>query len=179
MAARSSYKWRAPPRLLSLFIVTTLVCVAQQSADEVTDPQPGPEQPIPYSHKTHLALGLKCSDCHANRDPGREMGIPEASKCMACHTTIAKDKPSIQKLAGLFKVKQPIPWIRVYSIPSGVTWSHRDHLKAGLNCKLCHGDVAQLAVMTRLMNVTTMDGCIGCHKDNQADASCGVCHEGK
>jgi hypothetical protein len=79
----------------------------------------------------------------------------------------------------MFKAKTPMPWVRVYSIPAAITWSHRDHLKAGLTCKLCHGDVTQLTVMTRLMNVTVMDGCVGCHKDNQADVSCGVCHENK
>lgn len=159
--------------------MVAFVALAQQPADEVTDPQPGPAQPIPYSHKTHLALGLKCTDCHANRDPGEQMGIPETNRCMACHVTIAKDKPAIQKLAEFSNNKQAVPWIRVYQIASGITWSHRAHLKAGMTCNLCHGDVAKLDVMTRLMNVTTMDGCVGCHKDNQADASCGVCHEGK
>ena len=166
-------------RLLLLWALAATFIAAQQPADEIQDPPPGPEQPIPYSHKTHLKLGLKCADCHINRDPGENMGIPESSKCMACHTSIAKDKSAIQKLASFYKEKQPIPWVRVYSVSSTITWSHRSHLKAGLSCKLCHGDVDQIDVMTRLMNVTTMDGCVGCHKDNQADPSCGVCHEGK
>src|ERR1700722_9470211 len=62
-----------------------------------------PEQPIAYSHKTHVALGLKCRDCHPNPDPGEHMTFPATSKCLACHTTIAKDKPAIQKLAGFAK----------------------------------------------------------------------------
>ena len=169
------------PRVRFLLFAVTMagIAAAQQPADEVVDRQPGPAQPISYSHKTHLALGLKCSDCHQNRDPGEHMGIPEAGKCMACHATIAKEKPAIQKLSAYYRDKQPIPWVRVYEIPATLTWSHRKHLKAGLTCNLCHGDVAQLDVMTRVMNVTTMDGCVGCHKDNQADVSCGVCHENK
>jgi len=166
-------------RLWLLWVLAAAFAAAQQPADEIPNPRPGPSQPLPYSHKTHLKLGLKCADCHANRDPGENMGIPQSSKCMACHASIAKDKPAIQKLSSFNQEKQPIPWVRVYSMSSTITWSHRNHLKAGLTCKLCHGDVAQLDVMTRLMNVTTMDGCVGCHKDNQADASCGVCHEGK
>ena len=58
-----------------------------------------PLQPIPYSHKQHLALGLKCKECHTMPDPGEMAGIPEASKCMACHVSIKKESPSIQKLA--------------------------------------------------------------------------------
>ena len=45
----------------------------------------GLQQPIPYSHKTHLAMGLKCANCHTNPDPGEVMGFPAESKCMSCH----------------------------------------------------------------------------------------------
>ncbi|MGH9438607.1 MAG: cytochrome c3 family protein, partial [Terriglobia bacterium] len=58
-----------------------------------------PVQPIPYSHKTHLALGLTCATCHTNPDPGRLMTFPATSTCMQCHVAVAKDKPAIQKLA--------------------------------------------------------------------------------
>src|SRR2546427_7001080 len=36
-------------------------------------------QPIPYSHKQHIALGLKCGNCHEMPDPGELMGIPAAA----------------------------------------------------------------------------------------------------
>jgi hypothetical protein len=166
-------------RWLLLLSLAVACAAAQQPADEIPDPKPGPAQPIPYSHKTHLKLGLKCAGCHTNPDSGQNMGIPESGRCMACHASIGKDQPAIRQLTSFYKDKQPIPWVRVCSISSTIIWSHRDHQKAGLTCNLCHGDVAQLDVMTRLMNVTTMDGCVGCHKDNHADASCGVCHEGK
>lgn len=32
------------------------------------------QQLVPYSHKTHLAFGLKCNSCHKNADPGELMG---------------------------------------------------------------------------------------------------------
>src|SRR5579859_5992197 len=71
-------------------------------------PHMPPVQPIPYSHKKHLSFGLECKNCHTNPDPGRLMTFPPTSKCMECHVTIAKDKPSIQKLAEYSKSKQPI-----------------------------------------------------------------------
>ena len=123
-------------------------------------------QPIPYSHKTHLALGLKCQQCHPNPDPGVAMTLPAAAKCMECHTTIGKDKPGIEKLAEFSKAEQPIPWVRVFAIPNWVTWNHRSHLKAGATCEQCHGDVAQMDVMVNATNVTKMAGCVDCHRAN-------------
>src|SRR3954454_3222861 len=62
-------------------------------------PAEAPVQPIPYSHKQHLAMGLKCANCHEMADPGEMMGIRAAAKCMACHQSVKKESASIQKLA--------------------------------------------------------------------------------
>jgi hypothetical protein len=32
-------------------------------------PHPAPEQPLPFSHKTHVSMGLQCMFCHANPAP--------------------------------------------------------------------------------------------------------------
>src|SRR5579864_2309434 len=90
-----------------------------------------PAQPIPFSHKQHLALKLKCKMCHANPEPGEMMGIAAASVCMQCHNAIKTDSPSIQKLAGFAEQKREIPWARVYQIPGYVDFSHKTHLNAG------------------------------------------------
>src|ERR1700726_2692380 len=65
-----------------------------------------PVQPIPYSHKTHLALGLDCKTCHTNPDPGKLMTNPATSTCMTCHAVVAKTKPAIQKLASFAKSQE-------------------------------------------------------------------------
>src|SRR5678815_1762999 len=103
---------------------------------------PSPQQPVPYSHKTHLALGLKCNSCHRNADPGEFMGFPAESLCMSCHQTIKTDSPNIQKIAAAAKEKKPIQWIRVYRIPTFVYFSHRVHTQAGASCETCHGPVS-------------------------------------
>lgn len=138
-----------------------------------------PEQPLPYSHKTHLSLGLKCQDCHVNPEPGEKMTFPAASKCMSCHRSIAKDRPAIQKLASYSKSEEPIPWARVYAVPSGTYWSHRSHLEASLKCDQCHGDVPQMERMAKVTDVTSMGGCVACHKQYKAGTGCEFCHEGK
>jgi hypothetical protein len=135
-------------------------------------------QPIPYSHKTHLAKGLQCKDCHINPEPGEKMTFPAAAKCMACHLTIARDNPAIQRLAELAKAGE-IPWVRVYTVRAGTYWNHRSHLEANLTCAECHGDVASLDVMTKLTNVTSMEGCISCHREKNAGTGCEFCHEAR
>ena len=62
-------------------------------------------QPLPFSHKTHTETAkLKCEDCHPSPAKfGADMGFPAASKCMGCQVLVAKDKPSIQKLASAAK----------------------------------------------------------------------------
>ena len=103
--------------------------IQQEVPDNPMHPA-GPVQPIPYSHKTHLALGLTCDFCHTNPEPGKLMTYPATSICMSCHTSIATDRPAIQKLAAFAQSQQPIPWVRVYTVLPGVNWAHRVHLQA-------------------------------------------------
>ena len=135
-----------------------------------------PDQPIPYSHKTHLALGLPCSTCHTNPAPGNMMTFPATSTCMSCHISVATDKPAIQKLAEFSKSKQPIPWVRVYKVLPGVTWTHRKHLEGGMKCQMCHGQVAQMDRMSEATSVTTMGVCLNCHMAHGAPTVCSTCH---
>ena len=139
-------------------------------------PHPAPDQPLPYSHKTHVGMGLACPVCHVNPEPGKVMTFPNTATCMSCHTALAADRPAIQKLAGYARSKQPIPWVRVYKLLPGVTWSHRKHLQAGVPCETCHGAVGSLEVMSEVTAVTSMATCISCHQARRVSAACDVCH---
>ena len=150
---------------------------AKQEVLDNLAPHPAPEQPIPYSHKTHVGtLGLQCQMCHTNPDPGNQMTFPATSTCMTCHNSVAKDKPAIVKLADFAKSGQPIPWVRVYQVTPGVTWTHRKHLQAGMQCAMCHGNVGQLDAMAETTSVTSMASCISCHQAHNAPAACATCH---
>jgi hypothetical protein len=150
--------------------------VNQMVPDNPSEHTP-PAQPIPYSHKKHLALGLDCKDCHTNPEPGKLMAFPDTDKCMLCHATVEKEKPSIQKLAGYAKSKQAVPWVRVYTVLPGVAWSHRAHLDAGVKCETCHGQVREMEAMSEVTSVTTMYSCLHCHEMNQAKTACDTCHK--
>ena len=175
---------------LTAFLLVAAFCVAlnasaQQSAapSEVKQEVPDnpaehapPDQPIPYSHKVHLALGLPCATCHTNPEPGNLMTFPATAKCMSCHHAVATKKPSIQKLAAFSKSGQDIPWVRVYKVLPGVTWSHKKHLDAGMKCQMCHGPVAEMDRMSEATSVTTMGVCLNCHKEHGAPTVCSTCH---
>ena len=161
---------------LALLLTAALIGVVAAQTGKM-GPSTAPDQPLPFSHKTHSATGLKCAECHPNPDPGDHMTFPATARCMACHATIAKDKPTIQKLAEFATSKEPIPWARVYTVPAFVFWNHRSHLKAGIECETCHGQVSQMDVMSKVTKVTSMDGCMECHREKNVDTGCGFCHE--
>lgn len=143
-----------------------------------SSPPPTPVQPIPFSHKQHIALKLKCKMCHANPDPGESMGIAAASVCMSCHSTIKANSPAIQKLAGYAAQNRDIPWVRVYEIPAYVDFSHKTHLAAGATCETCHGKVEERDVLFRETNIS-MGACMDCHRQHKAPIDCTSCHEDK
>ena len=170
-----------------LLALMSLVCSAsaQQSTGSAGIKQEVPNnptehaplaQPIPYSHKKHLAPGLQCSICHTNPEPGNLMTFPATTTCMTCHTSIATDKPAIQKLASFAKSGQPVPWVRVYTVLPGVSWTHRKHLAAGMQCEMCHGQVSEMETMSEATSVTTMGVCLNCHKMHDAPTMCETCH---
>ena len=156
--------------------ILMLLAVAMSALGQQEPQVNGLAQPIAFSHKTHSAV-LKCQECHPNPDPGDHMTLPAVSRCMACHTTIAKEKPEIKKLAEFASSKKTIPWVRVYSVPAMVYWNHRAHLTAGAKCETCHGPVSQMETIAEATNVTTMEGCVSCHRENNAGTGCGFCHE--
>lgn len=154
--------------------ILLLACLAAQEAPK---PVP-PAQPIPYSHKKHLAMGLKCQNCHTNPDPGEMMGIPEPKVCMGCHQSVKTDSPHIQKLTSFAKEGKELPWVRVYQIPSYVFFSHKAHIDSGQKCETCHGPVPTREALWKETDIS-MGGCMDCHRKNKANTSCTFCHESR
>ena len=142
------------------------------------DPPTPPKQPVPYSHKQHLAMGLQCKNCHTNPDPGEMMGIPQVKVCMGCHASVKTESPHIQKLAKHAAEGTQPPWVRIYQIPSYVFFSHKIHLESNANakCETCHGPVATREALWKETNIS-MGACMECHRQNKASNDCAFCHE--
>ena len=147
-----------------------------KAVEESLDQKPV-EQPLPYSHKTHLALGMKCRDCHTIADPGFLAGYPDEAKCMACHTAIKTDSPHIKRLAEFSAAGKRVPWVKIYRVPDYVWFSHASHADdAAIECESCHGPVATREVLFK-EKPTSMIACMDCHAKNGAPNDCDLCHD--
>jgi hypothetical protein len=135
------------------------------------------EQPIAYSHKIHIDHGLQCLDCHSGADTGARATIPSVSKCMLCHAKIAIENPEVKKVAEFAAARREIPWERVYGFDRGalVKFQHAPHIRAGVQCARCHGDMTQAAT-AQLLVKHNMGTCLSCHRQNHASEDCATCH---
>jgi hypothetical protein len=161
---------------MKLRITLTMMLVAPTLILAGQDVKTPPVQPLPYSHKQHLALGLKCEYCHIEPDPGEMMTFPATEKCMTCHQSVGKDKPTIQKLTAYAKSNEAIPWVRVYKIPEWVDFSHKNHLQAGAKCQTCHGPVAERDSLFKEVD-NSMGACMECHRQKNVSVQCDYCHD--
>jgi cytochrome c7-like protein len=136
-----------------------------------------PQQPIAFTHKVHLAKGLECTSCHQGVEQGPNAGLPSVKLCMTCHLAVATDRPEIKKVAAYLRRGEEIPWQRVYGYyPSAhVRFNHAPHIRAGVACATCHGDMTKQTVATRTVDLD-MGYCLSCHKQRKASVDCTTCH---
>jgi hypothetical protein len=136
-----------------------------------------PVQPIAFTHAVHLANGLQCEFCHVGVDQGPEAQIPGVALCMTCHIAIDADKPVIKKVAAYQARSEEIPWVRVYNYSDSahVRFNHAPHIRAGVSCATCHGDMTKQTTAERKVNVN-MGFCVECHKQKQVSVDCETCH---
>ena len=144
----------------------------------IQTPQQAPRQPIPFSHRQHAGtLKLPCKMCHQPApDSGEAMTLPEASRCMECHSAIKTESPSIRKLAAMAKQGTDIDWAPVYELPSYVKFAHQPHLDSGAACATCHGKVEERDQLYREVDLN-MGTCMDCHRAKRATIACTACHE--
>lgn len=136
-----------------------------------------PTQPIAFSHRIHVSkVGLACNFCHIYADKSKRAGVPSLQKCMSCHSVIATERPEIKKLHRYWNDKEPVPWVRVHSLPEYVYFTHKRHIKANIKCTRCHGDVQATNVIRRVSSLK-MGWCVQCHRQNGAPTDCTVCHK--
>lgn len=135
-----------------------------------------PVQPLSFSHKLHAGVnGIPCLYCHRHAEKSRLAGIPSVAECRACHLYIAQEAPRIKELMAYWDRREPIPWVRVNSLPDHVYFSHMMHIRAKIECGACHGDVAAMERISRKASLK-MGWCLGCHRQHKASIDCWICH---
>ena len=144
---------------------------------EFVDWRTQPVQPIAFTHKKHAENQVVCTACHKGVNQGPDAGLPSARVCMRCHAFFAKDRPEIQKLTKIYNAGLDVPWQRVcgFNPSAHVKFNHAPHVRAGIDCSNCHGDVKNMTVAVRSVKLN-MGFCLECHRSRQASTDCVTCH---
>jgi hypothetical protein len=154
---------------LAAGLIVLLACLRPLGAS-------GPAQPIAFSHAIHVGkVGLECTHCHTTVGSSSFPGMPSVSICMACHENAAIDRPEVKKLRAYWAEKRPIEWVKVHELPWHVGFTHKRHVRAGVDCAECHGEVKTESRIRQVRSLT-MGWCITCHRARGAPRDCWTCH---
>ncbi len=135
-----------------------------------------PTQPLAFSHKVHAGdYRIPCLYCHSYARRSPVAGVPSMERCMGCHASIESDHPEVGKLKAYWERKEPVPWVRVHTLPAFVRFSHKRHVRAGIACQACHGPVERM-VRVRREAPLQMGWCVECHRQRGVSTDCLVCH---
>lgn len=139
-----------------------------------------PEQPVKFSHVTHVQKKqIECQFCHWTVAKSPYAAIPEVETCDGCHKMVGgTDKwqqDEIQKVKDAAKNNSPIAWQKVHVMPDYLRFNHKRHVKAGVACHECHGQVPEMDVVERVSSMK-MGWCVGCHREKGVSIDCYTCH---
>jgi hypothetical protein len=124
-----------------------------------------PDQPVKYSHKLHVdKLGLDCRYCHSSVEKSAHANVPPTATCMNCHKLVGTENERLLPVRESFAKDVPIKWVRVHDLPDYCYFEHSLHLRAGVGCSSCHGNVAEMEVVSQRKPLS-MSWCLDCHRD--------------
>ncbi|RMG39543.1 MAG: hypothetical protein D6719_13050 [Candidatus Dadabacteria bacterium] len=139
-----------------------------------------PEQPIKFSHVTHVQKNkIECQFCHWSVTKSPYATIPEVEVCMGCHKMVKgtsdQQKTEIAKVEKYYNEGKAIPWQKVHVMPDYVHFNHKRHIKAGMGCQECHGQIPEMPVVERVSSMK-MGWCVSCHRHEGTSIDCATCH---
>ncbi|MFB6344177.1 MAG: cytochrome c3 family protein [bacterium] len=146
-------------------------------------------QPIAFSHRIHAGkLNLSCASCHTGVTEGPVARLPSVKRCADCHmaqkgweeiepvdprqASEMKQKVNGGKTEELGKLKwywterKPIPWRKVHDLPDHVQFEHKRHVRAGVSCATCHGNVSTMKTARKVKELD-MAFCVSCHMSSK------------
>jgi hypothetical protein len=158
-------------------VFTTARPSTAAAVNEFVNRRPGPVQPLVFPHDVHVGKEIACEFCHEGVSQGPVAGIPGVRTCMICHEAIATDRPRIQQMTALRDKGLDLAWQRVYGFApeDHVRFNHAPHIRAGVECATCHGNLAEQTVAERVVE-HSMGWCVNCHTERQASIDCLTCH---
>ena len=148
-----------------LLLVSVVGIVWYYFSPWYTDVGYQPEQPVPFSHKLHNDdLGIDCRYCHNFVEVSPVANVPPTQTCLNCHRIIKRDSEKLAPIMESWMEKKPMKWIRVHKLPDYAYFDHSIHLRAGVGCASCHGNINQLEVVKQNMPLS-MSWCLDCHRN--------------
>src|SRR5215204_3892672 len=122
------------------------------------------QQPVQFSHKHHVGDdGIDCRYCHTSVETSASAGMPSTTTCMKCHKQIWADSPYLETVRESFRTGKPIEWIRVHDLPDYAYFNHSIHVKKGVGCSTCHGQVDEMPIIYQARSLQ-MEWCLECHR---------------
>lgn len=159
---------KVPRLVLAVLVIAVLAVIGgiwYWFSPWYTDVGYAPEQPVPYSHKLHVAdLGLDCRYCHTGVEKSAVAMVPPTQTCMNCHTLIKPDSPKLKALRASWENKTPMEWVRIHKTPDYAYFNHSAHITAGVGCESCHGNIAAMEVVHQDQPLS-MSWCLDCHRN--------------
>jgi hypothetical protein len=130
-----------------------------------------PSQPIDFPHSVHAGInGIDCKYCHNSVTESKSAGLPSVNVCMNCHKQINGNTPDQQaQIAKIYEAAgwdgkkytgktKEIVWNKVHVLPDHVYFNHSQHVVVGgVDCKQCHGDMAQLKETAKVQPVSELN----------------------
>jgi hypothetical protein len=122
------------------------------------------DQPVPFSHKHHVnGLGIDCRYCHDSVEKSAFAGMPSTRTCMTCHSQVWTEAPVLEPIRNSLTTEMPVRWTRVHSLPDFVYFDHSIHVRKGVACTSCHGQVEQMPILWK-QHTLQMGWCLECHR---------------
>ena len=179
---RSHFKWSLIILIPLALLAGLLLTRPGEAAPETPASPPG----LPYSHQVHVQkVGIQCLFCHSDALRAPQAGLPSLQKCMVCHDYVTVDNPAgqqqVEQLKQAFAEGQRVQWPDVYKQPDYVYFSHRPHLAKGVACETCHGDVQNMQLAEKQVEMD-MGFCLKCHRQQPPELQprlldCATCHK--
>jgi len=123
---------------------------------------------LPFSHNVHVEkVGVQCLFCHSSALRAPQASLPSLEKCMICHAAITVEgeeaEARVAQVVAAFEEEARVQWPDVYKQPDFVYFSHRPHIANGVSCQTCHGEVQQMALVEKTVEMN-MGFCLDCHR---------------
>ena len=120
-----------------------------------------------YLVEREIESEIDCRYCHSTVEVSAKANIPPTQTCMNCHKMVMPESEKLAPVRESYATKVPIQWVRIHKVPDYAFFNHAAHLRAGVSCISCHGNVAQMEVVMQKQPLS-MGWCVNCHRDANA-----------